>query len=150
MFLLIQAGATTYNCTVSKFKFHYVSINSFAAGSGVNEATNHLNSIMFLLILRLQSQLVLFFDHLNSIMFLLILSFFASSVFCILYLNSIMFLLIHLSELTEIASMYVFKFHYVSINSFSKHGFIKNAFLYLNSIMFLLIRSLDPKVLQTQ
>ena len=109
-------GITDYPQMV-QFKFHYVSINSFAAGSGVNEATNHLNSIMFLLILRLQSQLVLFFDHLNSIMFLLILSFFASSVFCILYLNSIMFLLIHLSELTEIASMYVFKFHYVSINS---------------------------------
>ena len=54
-------------------------------------------------------------------------------------LNSIMFLLIHINIIALTYTTYIFKFHYVSINSIKTN--IKNVELVtaLNSIMFLLI-----------
>ena len=93
MFLLIPKSNSMLRSQYSSFKFHYVSIKSFASLS-FTLSLNPLNSIMFLLILQNNHLTSLAYMPLNSIMFLLIP--------CLIYgqayekgtLNSIMFLLI--------------------------------------------------------
>ena len=71
MFLLIQNHKALLSTTLSDFKFHYVSINSYPARSQ-QVCFLPLNSIMFLLILPMNLEITLQNMALNSIMFLLI------------------------------------------------------------------------------
>ena len=98
MFLLIPSYSSISVFLTRNFKFHYVSINSQVWRSRTVSCIS-LNSIMFLLILRLCLK---------------------RQNWC-WTLNSIMFLLIQNKKSANKGTSHYFKFHYVSINS--KHPF---------------------------
>ena len=100
------------------FKFHYVSINSASNEELHGSHRSSLNSIMFLLIPLCCFQNLSDVFDLNSIMFLLILD---------------------VSVISAAVFADRFKFHYVSINSFTSLSKYLNMLKHLNSIMFLLI-----------
>ena len=126
---------------IPAFKFHYVSINSTTFSFMTCFRNSSLNSIMFLLIHFVMKKLTTFLNSLNSIMFLLIQNFIRAIIIRKVTLNSIMFLLILVHSVLG-AWIYLFKFHYVSINSCMRQIAMDTRFS-LNSIMFLLIQVVE-------
>ena len=118
MFLLILKFRLVATNNTVFFKFHYVSINS---------------PLFYLLSVGNPT--------LNSIMFLLIQNFIRAIIIRKVTLNSIMFLLILVHSVLG-AWIYLFKFHYVSINSCMRQIAMDTRFS-LNSIMFLLIQVVE-------